>query len=88
VVAAALLGWWTPLQAQTGEPAAPQATGASGVTLRLADLVDRITYTIVDRFEVQLSGLNAATTYEVRVTAFNLHGQATAGPKRATPAAQ
>ena len=69
VLAAGLLGWWTPLQAQADdEAAAPAATGASGVSIRMADLVERITYTIVDRFEVQLSGLTASATYEVRVS--------------------
>lgn len=68
LLSAALLGHWTPLQAQEGEAPAPEATGASGVTIRIDRLVDRITYTIVDRFQVQLSGLDAATTYEVRVS--------------------
>ena len=68
LLSAVLLGHWTPVQAQEDEAPAPQATGASGVTIRIDRLVDRITYTIVDRFQVQLSGLNAATSYEVRVS--------------------
>ncbi len=66
LVGAALLGRVAPLQAQEGE--APEATGASGVSIRIDRLVERITYTIVDRFEVQLSGLTASATYEVRVS--------------------
>ena len=68
LLSAALLGHWTPLQAQEGEAPAPEATGASGVTIRLDDLVGLITYSFVDRFEVQLTKLDAATTYEVVVS--------------------
>ncbi len=70
LVSAALLGHFTPTpsRAQEGEAAAPQATAASGVSIRLDDLVDRITYTIVDRFEVQVAGLDASAAYEVRVS--------------------
>ena len=68
LLSAALLGHWSPLQAQEGEAAAPEATGASGVTIRLDDLVDLITYSFVDRFDVQLANLDAATTYEVVVS--------------------
>ena len=71
VLAAGALGWWTPLQAQEGEAAAPAATGASGVSIRMDDLVGLITYSIVDRFEVQLTGLDAAAAYEVRVSSDN-----------------
>ena len=71
LLSAALLGHWTPLQAQEGEAAAPEATGASGVTIRLDDLVGLITYSIVDRFDVQLANLDAATTYEVVVSSSN-----------------
>ncbi len=68
MLSAAWLGQIAPLLAQEDEAPAPEATGASGVTIRMDDLVDRITYTIVDRFEVQLSGLSASATYEVRVS--------------------
>ncbi|MDE2904093.1 MAG: fibronectin type III domain-containing protein [Chloroflexota bacterium] len=68
LLSAAWLGHVAPLLAREGEAPAPEATGASGVTIRIDRLVDRITYTIVDRFQVQLSGLDAATTYEVRVS--------------------
>ena len=66
LVLAAVIGYAGPLLAQDGE--APEATGASGVSIRMDDLVGRITYTIVDRFEVQLAGLDASATYEVRVS--------------------
>ncbi len=70
LLSAALLGHFTPTpsRAQEGEAAVPQATAASGVSIRLDDLVDRITYTIVDRFEVQVAGLDASAAYEVRVS--------------------
>ncbi len=71
LLSAVLLGHWTPLQAQEGEAAAPEATGASGVTIRLDDLVGLITYAFVDRFDVQLANLNAATTYEIVVSSSN-----------------
>ena len=47
------------------------ATGVSGVSIRVDDLVDRITYSIVDRFEVQVSYLDAAATYDVVVSSSN-----------------
>ena len=53
------------MQAQEGEATSPEATG---VTIRLDDLVGIITYSIVDRFEVQLANLDATTTYEVVVS--------------------
>ncbi len=71
LLSAALLGRLTPLQAQEGEAAAPQATGASGVSIRLDDLVDLLTYSIVHRFEVQVSNLDAAVTYDVMVSSSN-----------------
>ena len=58
-----LLGYCTPLPAPDGDGGtAPEATGASGVSMRLDDLVERITYTIGDRFEAPLSNLDTATT--------------------------
>ncbi len=69
LVGAALLGRVAPLQAQEGE--APEATGASGVSIRMDDLVDLITYSIVHRFEVQVSQLDAAATYDVVVSSSN-----------------
>ena len=68
LLSAVLLGHWTPVQAQEGEARAPEATGTSGVTIRLDDLVGLITYAFVDRFEVQLANLDAATTYEIVVS--------------------
>lgn len=61
-MADAMLGRYTPLQAQNGDAAAPKATAASGAGIRLDDPVERITYTIIDRFEVQLANLRASTT--------------------------
>ena len=69
LVVATLLGHYAPLQAQEGE--APEATGASGVSIRMDDLVGLITYSIVHRFEVQVSHLDAAATYDVVVSSSN-----------------
>ncbi len=69
LVGAALLGRVAPLQAQEGE--APEATGASGVSIRMDDLVGLITYSIVDRLELQVSHLDAAATYDVVVSSSN-----------------
>ena len=71
LLSAALLGRTAPLQAQEGEAAAPEATGASGVSIRLDDLVDLLTFSIVHRFEVQVSNLDAAVTYDVMVSSSN-----------------
>ena len=66
---AAVIGYAAPLQAQEGE--APEATGASGVSIRMDDLVGLITYSIVDRLEVQVSQLDAVATYDVVVSSSN-----------------
>ena len=57
-----------PLQAQEADDSAPSAIGASGVSIRLHDLSGWPMHTTVDRFEVQVSNLLAATTYQVVVT--------------------
>ncbi len=67
VLAAALIGGQTSLQAQEGD-ATPSENSSAGPTIRLSDLVDQITYTIVDRFEVKLSSLSASETYQVSVS--------------------
>ena len=55
-------GGQAPLQAQEADEPGTE------VGIRLSDLVDRITYTIVDRFEVKLTNLTASEAYEVIVS--------------------
>ena len=57
LLGAALLGDFTPLQAS-----------APGPGIRLVDLSDYPTHTTVDRFEVEVSSLSAAETYQVIVS--------------------
>ena len=73
-----------PLPAQGHDAAAADQSSNTGVSIRLDDLVDRITYTIVDRFEVQLSNLSASETYQVIVSSDNAAGlgSAAAGRRR------
>ena len=67
LVSAALIGSQDPVWAQEGDGAAAQDESGAGATIRLVNLVDRITYSIVDRFEVELTNLSASETYEVSV---------------------
>ena len=60
LLAAAVLGYWTPLLAQEG-----------GVGIAFDDLTSHPTHTTVDGFGVALANLNAATTYEVVVSTDN-----------------
>ena len=79
-------GSQTPLQAQEGDATQEQGSGTQ-VGIRLVDLVDRITYTIGDRFEVKLTNLTASETYQLIVssdsaTTLGIDGCGAASQKR------
>ncbi len=67
LVGVALLGDFTPLQAQEGDATQEQGSGTQ-VGIRLVDLVDRITHTIVHQFTVEVDSLTASAAYEVIVS--------------------
>ena len=74
-------GGQAPLQAQEADEPGTE------VGIRLSDLVDRITYTIVDRFEVKLTNLTASETYQLIVssdsaTTLGIDGCGAASQKR------
>ena len=57
-----------PLPAQEDEGTATEDQTGAGPTIRLVDLVDRITYTIVHQFTVEVDYLTASEAYEVIVS--------------------
>ena len=73
LLAAALLGYSTPLLAQEGDGAAAEASG-TGTGIRLSDLSEQPTHTTVDRFTVEVTKLSAAVAYEVIVSSDNAAG--------------
>ena len=79
-------GGQAPLRAQEADAATAEGSGTQ-VGIRLVDLVDRITYTIVDRFEVKLTNLTASETYQLIVssdsaTTLGIDGCGAASQKR------
>ena len=60
-------GSQAPLQAQEGDATQEQGSGTQ-VGIRLVDLVDRITHTIVHQFTVEVDSLTASEAYEVIVS--------------------
>ena len=67
LVSAALLGHFSPVQAQAGDATQEQGSDTH-VGIRLNDLVDRITHTIVHLFTVEVDNLTASEAYEVVVS--------------------
>ena len=57
-----------PLPAQEDEGTATEDQAGAGPTIRLVDLVDRITHTIVHQFTVEVDSLTASGAYEVIVS--------------------
>ncbi len=57
-----------PLPAQEDEGTATEDQAGAGPTIRLVDLVDRITHTIVHQFTVEVDSLTASEAYEVIVS--------------------